>query len=50
MLEYIKPFTDIVFPAVYILFFVGTIGVLAFANRSIAKKVWLACFSPYCWR
>ncbi|USZ70853.1 hypothetical protein [Natronosalvus halobius] len=44
MLEYIKPFTDIVFPAVYILFFIGTIGVLAFANRSIAKKVWLACF------
>ncbi|WP_312910626.1 hypothetical protein [Natronosalvus caseinilyticus] len=44
MLEYIKPFTDIAFPAVYILFFVGTIATLALANRRLVRKAWLACF------
>ncbi|UTF54183.1 DUF2029 domain-containing protein [Natronosalvus rutilus] len=44
MLQYIEPFTDIIFPVVYILFFVGTIAALALANRRFVRKAWLACF------
>ncbi|MDG5818051.1 hypothetical protein [Natronococcus sp. A-GB7] len=36
--------TTILFPTVYVLFFLGTLGVLAFARRRYAREVWLAGF------
>ncbi|MFP8955177.1 hypothetical protein ACLI4Y_00480 [Natrialbaceae archaeon A-CW3] len=44
MLELLSQFTDILFPAVYVLFFVGTLGVLALAHWRVARQVWLAGF------
>ena len=36
--------TQILFPVVYVLFFLGTLGILAFARRQYAREVWLAGF------
>ncbi|MFP9190323.1 hypothetical protein ACLI4Q_01465 [Natrialbaceae archaeon A-CW1-1] len=44
MLEFLSQFTDIIFPAVYILFFIGTLGVLALAHWGVVRQVWLAGF------
>ena len=44
MLDHVAPFTEIIFPTVYVLFFLGTLCCLAFAHRRIARQVWLAGF------
>ncbi|WP_241431359.1 hypothetical protein [Natronococcus amylolyticus] len=44
MLDHLAPFTEIIFPAVYVLFFLGTLCCLAFAHRHVARQVWLAGF------
>jgi hypothetical protein len=44
LLGFVSQFTDVLFPAVYVLFFLGTLGVLAFAHRRLARQVWLAGF------
>jgi hypothetical protein len=36
--------TQLLFPVVYVLFFLGTLGILAFARRQYAREVWLAGF------
>ncbi|MDG5820258.1 hypothetical protein [Natronococcus sp. A-GB7] len=36
--------TRLLFPVVYVLFFLGTLGILAVARRQYAREVWLAGF------
>ncbi|WP_394740122.1 hypothetical protein [Natronococcus roseus] len=36
--------TRLLFPVVYVLFFLGTLGILAVARRRYAREVWLAGF------
>ncbi|WP_293033411.1 hypothetical protein [Natronococcus sp.] len=43
-MDSLSDITTVLFPAVYVLFFLGTLGVLAFASRRYARKVWLAGF------
>lgn len=44
LLDSLSNLTAIIFPAVYVLFFLGTVAVLAFARRQYAREVWLAGF------
>ena len=44
MIDHLAPFTEIIFPTVYVLFFLGTLLCLVFAHRRIARQVWLAGF------
>lgn len=44
MLEWVAQFSEIIFVSVYVLFFLGTIGVLALAGRGMVRRVWLVGF------
>jgi hypothetical protein len=43
-LDILSEFTRVLFPAVYISFFLGTLLILALARRRFAREVWLAGF------
>ncbi|MFU8867976.1 MAG: hypothetical protein ACNA7R_08700 [Natronococcus sp.] len=43
-MESVSDITAVLFPTVYVLFFLGTVGILAFARRRYAREVWLAGF------
>lgn len=44
VLDSLLQFSDIILPTVYVSFFLGTLGVLAFARHHVARGVWLAGF------
>jgi hypothetical protein len=44
LLDILSELTAVLFPAVYVSFFLGTIVVLVFAHRRFSREVWLAGF------
>ena len=44
MIAILSEVTQLLFPVVYVLFFLGTFGILAVAHRRFAREVWLAGF------
>lgn len=44
MIDTVAQFRDIIFVSIYVSFFLGTIVVLAFADRRVARRVWLVGF------
>ncbi|MDQ2050212.1 hypothetical protein RBH26_06910 [Natronolimnohabitans sp. A-GB9] len=44
MIDAIAQFRDVIFVSVYVLFFLGSLGALALANRSVLRRIWLVGF------